>query len=234
MKTNTLLFTLLLFAVFSCSKNVEYSETFKKETSGKYLYTQDDLLEVYYEDNNLYLKWRGAEKIKPVVLSKEEFFVADMYKKLRFTKHPDTKERYISIVPEEEGKAITYDYLKVPDDYKTPSQYLQDGNYEKALQGFLKIKQTDSTSIAIRERNFNQMGYDFLRDKKYEEAIEVFKINKELYPNSSNVYDSLADAYLRSGDSLKAYENYSKSLELGNPNMKAINFVDIYSKKLEE
>ncbi|MDH7912969.1 tetratricopeptide repeat protein [Winogradskyella sp. SYSU M77433] len=234
MKTNTLLFTLLLFAVFSCSKNVEYSEAFKKETSGKYLYTQDDLLEVYYEDNDLYLKWRGAEKIKPVVLSRDEFFVADMYKKLRFTKHPDTKEHYISIVPEEEGKAITYDYLKVSDNYKTPSQYLQDGNYEKALQGFLKIKQADSTSIAIRERSFNQIGYDFLRDKKYEEAIEVFIINKELYPNSSNVYDSLADAYLRNGDSLKAYENYSKSLELGNPNMKAINFVDIYRKKLEE
>jgi len=45
------------------------------------------------------------------------------------------------------------------------------------------------------------------------EAIEVFKFNVSLNPNSGNVYDSLAEAYMKSGDKQQAIEFYKKSLE---------------------
>ncbi|MBE0424859.1 MAG: hypothetical protein IBX66_13150 [Lutibacter sp.] len=47
-----------------------------------------------------------------------------------------------------------------------------------------------------------------MREKNFELAIAIFKINVALYPKSSNVYDSLGEAYLKSGDTLKAIENY--------------------------
>ena len=53
-----------------------------------------------------------------------------------------------------------------------------------------------------------------------------------LYPKSDNVYDSLADAYLRNGDSLQAFNNYKKALEFNSGNKRATEFVSAYAKKL--
>ena len=228
MKSKTLFFLLLVaISVFNCSKNIEYSEEFKKETSGKYLYNYDDVMEVYYVDDELRLNWREGT-FTPVVLSQNEFFVADMYKKLRFVKHPETEKRYLSIIPEDDDGTITYDYVKVVDTFKTPSTHLKEGNYQMALNGFMKIKKQDSTSEFINEHDFNSIGYRHLRDENYDDAIEVFKLNVALHPTSSNVYDSLADGYRVSGDSLQAYTYYKKALELDPTNPRAIRFIRNY------
>jgi Flp pilus assembly protein TadD len=48
-------------------------------------------------------------------------------------------------------------------------------------------------------------------------ALEVFKLNVQLFPQSANVYDSLGEACMRSGENANAIKNYKRSLEL-NPN----------------
>ena len=48
-----------------------------------------------------------------------------------------------------------------------------------------------------------------------DEAITVFKTNVERYPNSANVYDSLAEAYEKSGKIEIAKTNYEKAVQLG-------------------
>ncbi|MBT8273054.1 MAG: tetratricopeptide repeat protein [Bacteroidia bacterium] len=232
MKTKLLIITIsLLQLCLSCSKNVNFSQEFIDKTSGRYLYTQDEILTVYYEKNTLFLNWRGAERLKPVVLDQNTIFVADMYKKLRFVEHPDTEEFYLATVDPEDEDLISYDYLKLADSAKIPSRHLLDGEFDKALSGYMKIKANDSTDILIDEGEFNRLGYQYLREKRYQNAIDVFKINVALYPESSNVYDSLADAYLRSGDSLQAFNNYSKALELNNGNRRAKEYVEAYQNK---
>ncbi|WP_431158283.1 tetratricopeptide repeat protein [Winogradskyella poriferorum] len=223
---------LLLVAIglMSCSGNVEFTEAFKKKTEGKYKYTEDELILVYYEENKLKLKWKEGV-FEPVVTDTNEFFVADMYKKLRFVTEPGSNNRYLSIVNEENQDSISYDYLKVAESYKTPSTHLEEGNYEAALTGFLKIKEKDSTSSYIREWDFNNKGYRYLRNKEYDKAIEVFKINLTLHPNSSNVYDSLADAYVRSGDSLNAYINYKEASKRNSDNRRAREYINAYKPK---
>jgi len=66
----------------------------------------------------------------------------------------------------------------------------------------------------------NSLGYSLLGKKRINEAIEVFKINVEDFPGSSNAYDSLGEAYMISGNKKLAIENYVKSIELnpGNTN----------------
>ena len=54
-----------------------------------------------------------------------------------------------------------------------------------------------------------------------------------LHPTSDNVYDSLADGYLLIKDSLNAYANYTKALDLNNRNRGAQEFVDAYDNKTE-
>jgi tetratricopeptide (TPR) repeat protein len=63
----------------------------------------------------------------------------------------------------------------------------------------------------------NNLGYLMLKRGKTSEAIEVFKLNVEEFPESFNVYDSLGEAYMTAGDKEKAIFNYKKSIEI-NPN----------------
>lgn len=229
MKTTTIIFSLFVYIlIISCSKNVEFSQDHIEQTSGRYLFTPDEVLVVYYENDKMFLKWREVKKIKPVIIDKNTFFVADMYAKLRFVKHPETNERYLSIVNPDDDDLITYDYLKLSNNSDIPSAYLKNGDYDKALAGYLEIKKADSTSILIDEYEFNRFGYSLLREGKYQNAIDVFKINVALYPESSNVYDSLADAYLRSGDSLQAFNNYTKALEFDSNNERAKRYLKEY------
>jgi tetratricopeptide (TPR) repeat protein len=82
------------------------------------------------------------------------------------------------------------------------------------------LRQSGST-IYFDEASFNGIGYRLLAAKKIPEAIEVFKFNVELFPKSYNVYDSLGEAYMQSGDKENAALNYKKSLELNPENNNA-------------
>jgi len=66
----------------------------------------------------------------------------------------------------------------------------------------------------------NQIGYQFLlgQNPNPEEAIAVFKANIERYPNSANVYDSLGEAYERTGHMDWAAPQYEKAQALGKQN----------------
>jgi len=68
------------------------------------------------------------------------------------------------------------------------------------------------------ENDLNDWGYSFFKINDLEKAIEIFKLNTLLHPNSANVYDSLGDAYLKIGNKELAIKNYRKALEL-NPQM---------------
>jgi predicted Zn-dependent protease len=62
------------------------------------------------------------------------------------------------------------------------------------------------------------MGYQLLFGEKPDEAIAVFKSNVEHYPESANVYDSLAEAYERGGKLELAAPLYEKAHMLGQRN----------------
>jgi hypothetical protein len=52
-----------------------------------------------------------------------------------------------------------------------------------------------------------------------------------LHPTSDNVYDSLGDGYILIKDSLQAYTNYKKALDLNNRNRRAQEFVKDFEAK---
>ena len=71
------------------------------------------------------------------------------------------------------------------------------------------------------ETELNQLGYQLLQMKKVTAAIEIFKLNVEMYPQSSNAYDSLGEGYMLHGDKDLSIANYKKSLELDPKNTNA-------------
>ena len=58
----------------------------------------------------------------------------------------------------------------------------------------------------------NQFGYDALEKNDAAGAIEVFRLNAAQFPESGNVWDSLAEAYMKAGNLKKAEEYYQKAL----------------------
>ena len=74
---------------------------------------------------------------------------------------------------------------------------------------------------AIPERSINSLGYRLLSHKQTADAIRIFQLNVELYPDSANTYDSLGEAYMAAGDKTQAVKNYEKSLSLNPQNTNA-------------
>ena len=153
-----------------------------------------------------------------------------MNEKIQFLTNPTNQRDYIVLVPKEENNAIIFNYRKLSDEEKVPSEYLENNEFDKALDAFLAIKKMDSLDSAINEGDLNRLGYRKLGDEKYAESINIFRINVALYPESENVYDSLADAYLHSGDSLNAFANYTKAIELNSGNTRAKKYIKAYKK----
>jgi len=77
-------------------------------------------------------------------------------------------------------------------------------------------EQRSGTGV-LNEDQVNKLGYWLLGKNRVKDAIEVFKMNVEDFPNSSNAYDSLGEAYMINGDKDLSIKNYQRSLEL-NPN----------------
>jgi CubicO group peptidase (beta-lactamase class C family) len=99
-----------------------------------------------------------------------------------------------------------------------------------ALQEYVELKKTSTNVYDFEESDLNILGYDLISEKKFDEAIDAFKLNVEMYPNSGNVYDSLAEAYMDAGQKALAIQNYEKSLQLDPKNENAVKML----KKLKD
>jgi tetratricopeptide (TPR) repeat protein len=74
----------------------------------------------------------------------------------------------------------------------------------------------------LPEANLNQMGYQSMQSGRTGDALTLFKLAVDVYPNSFNVYDSYGEALLQSGDTARAVANYKRSLELNPKNTNAV------------
>ncbi len=73
----------------------------------------------------------------------------------------------------------------------------------------------------LLEERVNRKGYELLQGGSAKQAVNVFRLNVQAFPKSANTYDSLGEAYLTTGDTTLAIENYQKSLALNPENENA-------------
>ena len=85
----------------------------------------------------------------------------------------------------------------------------------------LKKNYAEKGAYDFSERSLNNFGYEVLEKKDMPAAIRVFMLNAQAFPKSANVWDSLADAYMRAGDMKAAKRYYEKSLKLDPKNESA-------------
>jgi predicted alpha/beta superfamily hydrolase len=113
------------------------------------------------------------------------------------------------------GLRKVYEGWQMPRD---PATGAVAGGLKAADEHYKWLSQKFGYSIPTPENLINQLGYQDLLGGKPEEAIATFKTNVERYPNSANVYDSLAEAYEKGGRIELATPLYEKAQALGKQN----------------
>lgn len=114
---------------------------------------------------------------------------------------------------------------------KSAAAVLYESTLKSDFKSVLDELKKNKTNYSFSEQDINQLGYNLMTEKKLNEAIEVFKLNIELYPDSWNVYDSMGEAYLANGDTKLALEFYRKSVELNPDNQAGKEVIKKYESK---
>ncbi|MBN1967899.1 MAG: tetratricopeptide repeat protein [Candidatus Delongbacteria bacterium] len=104
---------------------------------------------------------------------------------------------------------------------KKLSDLLNDGKNIDELVQFIKQEDIKSSEYDLSESGINSFGYQIMSQGLKEDALKIFKLNTELYPEGFNTFDSYGECLLELGDKENAIIAYRKSLELNPENKNA-------------
>ncbi|MCB0569624.1 MAG: tetratricopeptide repeat protein [Phaeodactylibacter sp.] len=109
-----------------------------------------------------------------------------------------------------------------PDGARLVAQAIRQDGPDEAYKLYQALARKNAAYFG--EWEVNQVGYLFLQQGKTEESIRILLENVHNFPNSANAHDSLAEAYLKAGDTAQAIEHYNRSLSLnpGNENARSM------------
>lgn len=135
--------------------------------------------------------------------------------KIDTTKVTDEERKYyrVETLKEQEEKERTMNL-------KTISSYYANHNSAGKTVDHIRqeFKKGKSSDYNINEEAVNNFAYELLNRNKDEEALQVFKLNTELYPKAFNTFDSYGEALMKTGQKKKGLKAYKKSLELNPAN----------------
>ncbi len=87
-------------------------------------------------------------------------------------------------------------------------------NAPKAQQLYAEAHQRYPKETIFPELLMNRLAYEYLQSGNIQTAIALFQLNVTAFPDSPNVYDSLADAYIANHQTDLARQNEQKALNL--------------------
>jgi len=140
-----------------------------------------------------------------------------------------------NIINEEMGTPYE-DIERVLNEYKTFNLLISQGKTVDDIIAVIKAQDREDPEYNISKRYINVLGYYYLNTlKQKDDALKVFKLNIEMYPESWNTYDSYGECLLQTGDVEKGITFYRKSLELNPENenaLKVLSELKVNAKKM--
>ena len=91
---------------------------------------------------------------------------------------------------------------------------LESDGAEAALAVYRDFRADPKNAYASTETEINSLGYQLLGAGRAEDAVAVFQLNADAYPESANVWDSLGDGYEAAGDIARAIASYARALQV--------------------
>lgn len=104
------------------------------------------------------------------------------------------------------------DFVTDPMQYMT--ELYQKGEREKLMAEAQRMIADPAYQFFDFEGELNSTGYQVLNRGNAEEALAIFGFVTQLFPDSANAWDSLAEGYLHLGDKETAISLYNKALSM--------------------
>lgn len=184
---------------------------------GKYLFTAFEYMEIKENGEDLMLEVRRPDFIGRDV----RYIYTPVYYTSENNYSTGIRDFNISLINTMTKASHRYYewYTPLADTgYILPGDLFRQGKISEGVTLLKELKSKYPANTNVSESVINNLGYKFLNEKNTEAAIEIFKLNTELYPEAFNTYDSLGEAYLLAGNNTLAVLNYKKSLELNAQN----------------
>lgn len=110
--------------------------------------------------------------------------------------------------------------------------YVAIDNTRMAEACISEMQKTGMVEEMLYDEDFlNNAGYAFAGKKSPRIALEILNSNAKLHPASPNVYDSLGEIYMKTGDTKNALINYKKLLDLDPANDNAKKILEKYQQQ---
>jgi len=106
------------------------------------------------------------------------------------------------------------------------TEALEQSGAEAAVARYRRLKNSEPERWTLGENELNMLGYQLLARDRIDEAVVIFKLNVEAYPEAFNTYDSLGEALMLAGQTSDAITSYERSLELNPNNTNAVAMLD--------
>jgi predicted alpha/beta superfamily hydrolase len=153
--------------------------------------------------------------IRPILETQDQLLATSKSNQLNFESKYYAHDDHRSVAFLAEYDAIRF-FFK---DYKfvMKEAYSTDANVKLSAileAHYKKVSKQLGYTVNPEEYLVNDAGYAALGAKQFDKAGDLFKLNVSNYPKSSNAFDSLGDYYLEINDSVKAIENFKKTLEI--------------------
>lgn len=165
-------------------------------------------------------------------------------------KYTESVNTFVKMVKSASPKGLEFNYTHMPNedhnsiphisiyngletiyaDWKLPKETMKEG-LASVNKHYESLSKKYGYKIIAPENTINAMGYKYIADKNFDEAIKIFKQNVKNYSTSANVYDSLGEAYEYNGQLTEAEKNYAKAVELGETEKNA--FQETYKTNLK-
>lgn len=212
--------------------NTEFSAKVKALLIGNYLYEPLQYLEIKDVNDKLMLEIR-----KPDFMGRNVTYIyTPLYKTGTSEKNYFTEINGFTISQKDDGLKLSYmgnnwEIPKAGNNYKMPIDLYRQGRYDEAASMIKEVKAEFPKNVNVSEARINSLGYMLVREDKLDAALEIFKLNTELYPDAFNTFDSLGEIYLMTGNEELAIMNYKKSVELNDRNENGKKVLESLSKK---
>lgn len=118
---------------------------------------------------------------------------------------------------------------------KPLSELMKDGKSIQQIVKFCRneINKREQSEYNISEDGIITFGYELMYQEKLEDALVIFKLSTEFYPEAYNTWDSMGECLLEMNNTKEGIEAYKKSLELNPRNSNAKKIIEDQKKKIE-